>query len=234
MSEDGFKTKLVRAVSRADHWIGPNLCRRPMRFGYWFVGSFVRMLFRIVFGMRILEIGNVPRTGRLLIVANHTSNLDPPIIGCTVPREIHFAAKIQLFKGVLGKLISYLNAMPIRRTGSDKDAIKRLVGVLRDEGALLMFPEGTRQKDGSGGEAKAGPGMVATLGKADVLPIKLSGTSKPKYAFFHRGTMAIRYGEVIPFAEISAAAKELAGPDAGKKEIYQALSDVAMEHVRAL
>jgi 1-acyl-sn-glycerol-3-phosphate acyltransferase len=226
---DGIKAKIVAA----DHKWGPIVYKIPVRFGYGAVVHIVRMLFWLLFGVRVYGRHLVPRQGRLLIVANHMSNLDPPLIASMVPREMHFAAKIQLFKGPLGVLITYANAMPIRRSGSDKDAIKRLVGSLKDGNALIMFPEGTRQgKDG--GPTKAGPGMVAALAKANVLPVQIVGTHDMKEAFRNRGTLTLRFGEPIPFQQAMDAARARLPEDAPKKDIYHAFSDVVMECVRSL
>jgi len=226
---DGIKSK----ISLVDHWMGPRVYGIPVRFGYGAVLHVVRTLFRLIYGVRVYERDLVPRKGKLLIVANHMSNLDPPLIGSMVPREMHFAAKIQLFKQPLGTIITYCNALPIRRSGSDKDAIKRIVGILKDGNALIMFPEGTRQgKDG--GATKAGPGMVAALSKADILPAQIIGTHDLKQAFRNRGSLRLRFGEPIPHQQAMDAARARLPKDASKKELYHAFSDVVMECVRAL
>lgn len=208
--------------------------RGRMRLGYWFSSTLVRTVCRLLFGLRVRGVENVPRDGKILIVSNHLSNFDPPIIGSVVPREICFAAKIELFRGLVGAWVRYHNALPVRRSGSDKDAIKRFVGVLNEGSALLMFPEGTRARDPRGKDAKAGAGMVASLAKADVLPVHLTGTHDPRRALFRRGGMRVTFGERIPHEYLLAEARALAGDGAGKKELYQAISDVAMRYVRAL
>lgn len=226
-------TNVKKLISAVDHWLGPRIYRIPVRFGYGAVLHIVRFLFRLLFGVRVYGRETVPREGKLLIVANHMSNLDPPLIGSFFPREMHFVAKIQLFKQPLGTIISYLNSTPIRRTGSDKDAIKTIVRILKDENALIMFPEGTRQGAG-GGEAKAGPGMVAALSKADVLPARIVGTHDIKGALFKSGGIRLRFGEVIPHEQAMTAARTRLPEDASKKDLYHAFSDVVMECVRAL
>jgi 1-acyl-sn-glycerol-3-phosphate acyltransferase len=220
-------------IAAADRWLGPRLFRIPVRFWYGTVVFVVRSTLRLLFGAQVYGRERVPREGKLLIVANHMSNLDPPLIGSMFPREMHYAAKIQLFKGPLGKLIAYANGLAIRRTGSDKDAIKRLVGALKGGNALIMFPEGTRQGEG-GGATKAGPGMVAALAKADILPARIIGTHDPKKALFRVGGIKLIFGDPIPHQEMVDEARSRLPEGTSKKELYHMYSDIMMEHVRAL
>ncbi len=216
-----------------DAWLGPRAFGMPVRFGYGVVLLVVRSALRLAFGAQAYGREHVPREGKLLIVANHMSNLDPPLVGSMIPREIYFAAKIQLFKGPLGKLITYANSIPIRRSGSDKDAIKRMVHALKAGNALIMFPEGTRQGE-QGGSTKAGPGMVAALAGADVLPVRVIGTHDTKKAMFKIGGIKVKFGSPVPHQELMDEARSRISEGASKKELYHAFSDVAMEHVRTL
>ncbi len=123
------------------------------------------------FGLRMRGLENVPLSGRLLVAPNHIAVYDPPIIGTCLPRECYFAAKNQLFKGWLAKFFLYVNAIPVRRTGSDKEAIKKLSALLREEKAVMIFPEGTRADDPEKGlDPKSGVGLLAVRNKADILP----------------------------------------------------------------
>jgi 1-acyl-sn-glycerol-3-phosphate acyltransferase len=102
-------------------------------------------LMRLLFGLEATGRELVPATGPVLIVSNHVSVLDPPLVGGSVPRPVFFLAKEELFRiPLFGRLIRALNARPVRRDGSDMRALKAALGLLREGRALLVFPEGTR------------------------------------------------------------------------------------------
>ncbi len=218
-----------------------------MRPGYAFSSWLVPTLAKIFLGLRVKGLENVPIEGRIIIAANHISDLDPPIIGALIPRETYFAAKIELFKGLMGAYIRYHNAIPVRRGGSDKEAIKKLVGVLKQEKALLIFPEGTRAKDAEKGlPAKAGVGMIAALGKADIVPVRIQGSEQFPRNLFKRGGVTVTVGQRIPLESLSPeppgaepSGRDEAGAAAGsatpsKKERYQHMADEIMRRIRSL
>ena len=131
--------------------------------------------------LRLSAVGqeHVPQEGPVLLVANHLSMLDPPLVGVATPRQLSFMAKEELFKiPGFGWLIRDLGARPIRREGSDSRALKTALGILAEGRALLMFPEGTRGEEGRLGEAKAGAGMLAVLSGAPVVPVYVEGTGR--------------------------------------------------------
>src|SRR5262249_33220638 len=82
------------------------------------------------------------RNGGLIVASNHISFWDPPMVGASLPREVHFLAKEELFRTPgLGLLIRSLNAIPIRRGVADLSGLSRALEVLKAGDALLMFPE---------------------------------------------------------------------------------------------
>ncbi|HBJ29759.1 MAG TPA: 1-acyl-sn-glycerol-3-phosphate acyltransferase, partial [Dehalococcoidia bacterium] len=89
---------------------------------------------------------NVPSMGPLVVVANHLSNLDPPLLGASLPRRIRFLAKDTLFVG--GPLVRWFlgsyGAFPVNRDGADVRAYRWALNLLNNDGALVVFPEGTR------------------------------------------------------------------------------------------
>jgi 1-acyl-sn-glycerol-3-phosphate acyltransferase len=197
----------------------------PLRSGYWLAGAVVRVLARLLFGLRVYGRERVPLEGRLILVGNHISNYDPPIFGAIIPREVHFAAKSQLFKGIVGRVIRYLNSIPVRRSGSDKEAIKALVGALKREQAVLIFPEGTRVLNPDEAQIKAGVGMLATLGKADLLPMRIDGSQDIPRNLFRRGGVTVRFGEVIPLEQVLAETED-------RKRAYQEIAERVMAQIR--
>lgn len=132
---------------------------------------------RLLFGLESRGAEHVPADGPVLLVANHASVLDPPLVGGAARRRLSFLAKAELFDVPLfGGLIRRLGAHPLRREGPDAGALRTALRVLRDGGALLVFPEGTRGQGGVLGPAKPGAGMLAVLGKAPVVPVYVRGS----------------------------------------------------------
>ena len=120
---------------------------------------------------------NIPATGPVLLVANHSSLLDPPVIGGAAGRQLTFLAKAELFEiPGFGGLIRRLNARPIRREGVDPGALRTAMRALADGQAVLIFPEGTRGDEGVLRPAKAGAGMLAVLSGAPVVPVYVKGS----------------------------------------------------------
>jgi 1-acyl-sn-glycerol-3-phosphate acyltransferase len=198
-----------------------------MRWSYRLVAFIVRVPLRILFGLKLHNIKNVPLTGRLLVVSNHKSEFDPPLLGSVIPREIWFAAKIELFKGWLGKFIAHLNAVPIRRRGSDKEALTKLTNELKQDHAVLIFPEGTRSSEKEGLEFKAGVGMLALRGGADILPVRVDGTDTWKRSLLRPGGFQVRFGEVIRLADIAPEGIE-------RREAYRRIAEELRTRILAM
>lgn len=143
------------------------------KYSFWGV-------FGTVWRMRAYGTENVPENGPLIIASNHVSYFDPPVLGTTSPRRISYMAKEELFSvPVLGPLIHAVGAYPVDREGSATSAIKRSVDVLRQGGCIGIFPEGGRNLSGSA-EVRGGVALLASLGKAPVVPARLVGTANAK------------------------------------------------------
>ena len=118
----------------------------------------------------------VPLTGPLLVVANHQSNIDPPLLAASLPRRAHFMAKRGLFRDpVVAFLLKAYGVFPLNRDGGDLAAISWVLGMLRKNAALALFPEGTRSP---GAMRKAIPGisMIALRSGAPILPVGITGS----------------------------------------------------------
>ena len=123
---------------------------------------------------------HIPREGGLLIASNHISFWDPPMVGSALPREVHFLAKEELFRTPgLGWLIRSLNSIPIRRGVADLSGLARALEVLRQGEALLLFPEGSRMRDGELHPPRPGVGMMAVQADVPIVPCYISGSNRP-------------------------------------------------------
>ncbi|WP_303970273.1 1-acyl-sn-glycerol-3-phosphate acyltransferase [Sporosarcina ureae] len=159
---------------------------------------------------RIKVIGkeNFPKEGGVLLCTNHIDNLDPPVVGITCPRTVHFMAKEELFdKPILKTLLPQVQAYPVKRGMSDREAFRKTIKLLRDNKVVGLFPEGTRSKTGEIGKGLAGAGFFALKGgEAKVVPCAIIG---PYKAF---SQLKVVYGEAMdmtPYRERKASAEEV-------------------------
>ncbi len=119
----------------------------------WFlypIGKLVLGILFTLFGPTVVRgRKNVPRKGGLLVLANHTSDADPPLMGLATPRPVYFMAKHELFGiPVLGALMRWYRAFPIRRGTADRAALRRAIELLQNGQCVVMFPEGECSETG--------------------------------------------------------------------------------------
>ncbi|MCL5036284.1 MAG: 1-acyl-sn-glycerol-3-phosphate acyltransferase [Chloroflexi bacterium] len=130
-------------------------------------------------GFKVEGLENLPEKGGVILAGNHSSYLDPPVLGSAVDRQVHFMAKIELFHiPVLAPMIKEYGAFPVVRGKPDRKALKK-AGELLSEGEVVgIFPEGRRQKSGEIGEAEPGTALIALRNCVPVVPIVIKGTNK--------------------------------------------------------
>jgi 1-acyl-sn-glycerol-3-phosphate acyltransferase len=167
----------------------------------------------------------------VIVASNHISFWDPPLVGTAAVRELHFLAKGELFETpVLGPLIRAYNALPIRRGVADLRGLTKAMDVLRAGRALIVFPEGTRARDGELHDARPGVGMLAVATDARVVPVYISGSNQPRKWLFRLGRLRVWFGPPRTW-------RELAGPDAELepgRTLYQSVSTGIMREIAAL
>ncbi|MCX7835977.1 MAG: 1-acyl-sn-glycerol-3-phosphate acyltransferase [bacterium] len=198
-----------------------------MRLGYRIVKEFAHVLLTFFAGKKVVGLENVPLSGPLWIVSNHQSNVDPPLIGSTIPREIFYAAKRSLFRGLLGKLITYLNAVPVNRTGFDKDMVRRLTREVNNGNAVLIFPEGTRSLDGTFLPIKPGLGMLFLLAPAPVLPIRVEGSWQLDKKRLRKEPLIVYIGNIISAEELLDVSKQAT-------DKHQAITEFVFQRIRQM
>lgn len=126
--------------------------------------------------LRVFGRERLPKEGGLLLAVNHQSYLDPVIVATAVDREIHYMARDTLFRNpVFGAVIATGNAFPVDRDRGDVKGVKAAIERLKAGHAVLMFPEGTRTRDGRIGRVKGGVGLIASQADAPILPILIQG-----------------------------------------------------------
>lgn len=139
--------------------------------------ALLRLYFATYHRWTVEGLEHLPPTGGVVVMANHASHLDPPLIGAALPRPIRPMAKEELFRWAPWRWwISTLGAFPIRRGGADRDAIRRALEMVRRGEVLVVFPEGTRTRDGAFLPFQPGAGLIALKAEAPVLPLRIRGT----------------------------------------------------------
>ncbi|SPF45097.1 1-acyl-sn-glycerol-3-phosphate acyltransferase [Candidatus Desulfosporosinus infrequens] len=142
--------------------------------------SFVKRIFRFQFklmGWKMQGVENMPAEGPVILAMNHVSLWDPIVAASSLPRQVSFMAKEELFLiPILGRIFLKLGAFPVKRGQGDMNAIRQSLGILKEGRVLGLFPERARLATGT--VQKGLPGMVLLMekSKASVVPIKVYGT----------------------------------------------------------
>jgi 1-acyl-sn-glycerol-3-phosphate acyltransferase len=148
-----------------------------MRTLYWVEYNVVRWI--TLFFAKVTWEGreNVPAEGGCLIIANHASFADPTTVGMAVGRELHYLARRTLFRPpVMNWLLPLCNTMPIERERVDLRGMRAVIEKIRGGGSVLLFPEGTRSKDGNLQDPETGAAFIACKAQKPIVPARISGT----------------------------------------------------------
>jgi 1-acyl-sn-glycerol-3-phosphate acyltransferase len=138
-----------------------------------------------------------------MIASNHASHLDPPIVGGLFPRQVCFFARKTLWKpGFASWWLNGVGTIPVDRDGgTDVTAIKRVLGALKNNKVIILFPEGTRSIDGNLQPAKPGVGLLACRTGVPVVPARVFGSFQAfgKDGRVRLGTpVSVVYGKPLP------------------------------------
>lgn len=136
----------------------------------------LRTGFTLLQGLKVEGLEHIPRSGACLIVANHLSWLDPPLLGCCVRhRQLHFMAKAELFEhSVLGPLIRRLGAFPVERGQADRKSLRVALQLMAEGKIVCLFPEGTRGESYHMQSWHVGMAMLAHHAQVQVIPAALA------------------------------------------------------------
>ncbi len=184
--------------------------------------TFVRFLFSlyltIFFGFRVARLENIPIQGSFILCANHTSNLDPPLVGSMIPsRKIYFMAKEELFRNpILGRALPALGAFPVRRGTVDKRSLTHALDLLKNGQIIGLFPEGTRIRSGKLGNFFHGPAYLALKSNRPVLPVVIKW---PEKLF---GPVRIKVGSLLYFHDEGKIGKKIL--EKASSEIFEEMN----------
>lgn len=180
---------------------------------------------------RVEGLENVPRTGPMLVVANHCSNLDPPLVGWAVGhrsgRVIHFMAKQEMRSWpVAGWLARNAGVFFVRRGSGDRSAQRMAMAILEQGGALGLFPEGTRSRNGQLAEGRAGAALLAMRTGVSIVPVGVAGTQhifRGRRLVPRRSRVTIRIGPTFQLP-VQADGLDRAALRAGTATIMRAIA----------
>ena len=162
---------------------------------------FVFPIFRFLFRGKTIGISNLPKTGGVVVVSNHGSHLDPPILGHALGRPVAFMAKSELFRvPILSFIISACGAYAVRRGAGDREALRTASNRLIEGWATGIFLDGTRQENGRVNDPKAGAALLAARTGSPILPVAIVNSHRafPKGSFIPRFvSIHLKVGKLI-------------------------------------
>jgi 1-acyl-sn-glycerol-3-phosphate acyltransferase len=195
-----------------------------------------RAVYATYFRWRVFGAENVPLTGGVILASNHASFLDPPLVGAGLKRDINYLARESLFRFPgIGALLRSWNSVPVDRDGGGARGLKKILDRLLAGGGIILFPEGTRTRDGRLQPARSGIGLTVIKSTAPVVPVRVFGTYEAYGRHIsiprpHR--IAVKYGAPMNFEALRAEAKTC--DKTRLKQIYQQVADEIMAAIAKL
>lgn len=164
---------------------------------YTFAVVGLNVLLRLLTRFEVVGREHIPPAGPLVVVANHTHFIDPPVVGATLGRKVLLMAKRELFRApVVGWMVRHYDAFPVRRGEADRQALRWARQAIEMGQVVGMFPEGTRSRNGVMREAFPGAALIALRSGAPVLPVGIDGTDRvfPSLRRLRRPRVRVVYG----------------------------------------
>jgi 1-acyl-sn-glycerol-3-phosphate acyltransferase len=197
---------------------------------------FFRAYFSIYHRFRVFNVERVPLQGPVILVSNHASYIDPPLVGAGVRRQINYLARDSIFRvPVLASILRSWEVVPVDRDGGTGRGLKAILDRLARGGAIILFPEGTRSRHGELNPARSGVGLAVIKSTAPVVPARVFGTYQAYGAQMlvpRPRSLAVKYGRPLLFEALRAEAQSCSKPRL--KEIYQQVADEIMAAIASL
>jgi 1-acyl-sn-glycerol-3-phosphate acyltransferase len=195
-----------------------------------------RTIFSVYFRWKTYCHERVPLTGPVILASSHASFLDPPLVGVAIHRTINYLARESLFRfPIMGWVLRSWSCVPVNREGGGAAGLRAILDRLHRGGAILLFPEGTRSRDGKLQPARAGVGLTVIKSDAPVIPVRVFGTYEAYGRHIHIPrpySIAVKYGRPLDFTALRA---EAATCDRQRlKAIHQQVADEIMAAIAAL
>jgi len=199
-----------------------------MSWFYYFGRLLIRIIVFLFTSTKVIGKKNLPKKGALLVVANHLSLADPPLLGACLSRKAIFMAKEELFRSrFLRYFIRGFGAFPVHRGQLDRKSIRHAEEILERNLALVMFPEATRSKDARLQPAYSGSAMIALRRSTPVLPVGITGTENVKgYKWLlRRPRLTVNIGKPFKLPEVNGKTR---------KTDLDNCTDLIMRHIAEL
>ncbi|PZC40620.1 MAG: 1-acyl-sn-glycerol-3-phosphate acyltransferase [Chloroflexi bacterium] len=136
-----------------------------------------QIIFRTFTKWKVINKNNIPKKGSCIFIANHLHEIDPPLVLASIPRRVRPMAKNELFNiPFAGWYLRAYGAFPVKRLTADSKSLLLAKKILKNGKPILMFPEGTRSKDGSLKKAYPGAAMLAMIAECAIVPVAITGT----------------------------------------------------------
>lgn len=168
---------------------------------YWFLRFISFLLFKTFFQLEVKGREHIPKSGGFILASNHVSYLDPIAVGVASPRKLNYMARHDLFSNLFfARLLYSVGAFPVKRESADLSALKEAMRRLRNGGALVIFPEGSRRFNWTPAEPEPGIGFLAHKLNVPVVPAFVKGTeiALPKRAkFLKPAKISVHFGKQI-------------------------------------
>lgn len=148
-----------------------------MKLGYWLGHCFFKAVAHGFFAYKVVGKENLELPGGALLVCNHASFMDPPLVGIAFDDEIHYLARKTLMSNPLAKAVyRSWNSIPVDQDKPDMSSLKAVVRLLKQGEKVLVFPEGSRTADGKLQTGQPGVGLIVSKAQTPVIPMRLFGT----------------------------------------------------------
>jgi 1-acyl-sn-glycerol-3-phosphate acyltransferase len=178
------------------------------------------------FRARPITTENVPGSGAVILAPNHFSFMDHFLMGCYIRRKVRFMAKSQLFKRPMQFIYTHGGVFPVRRGARDEEMFVTARSILARGGAVTMYCEGGRSRDGKLAEhAKTGIGRLALETGAPIVPIAIHGSSRIRnWKRLQFPKVTIQYGEMIRWEQVENPSREQ----------QQVVADAVLDEIKVL
>ncbi|MCG2675799.1 (d)CMP kinase [bacterium] len=216
--EEGIEMVLREIRRREKKWIL-----------YSIIHSVGRWFFKFLFRLEVRGKENILKEGPVILASNHLSFLDPLLIGVSSRRRLHYMTLSVVFKlFFIGRLVKKLGTFPVKRQGTNIEATKKALEILKRGEVLLIFIEGRRSPSGDFLEPKPGVGMLAYKSRAAVIPTLIIGSNRAlpfNGKFIRPRKIKISFGKPLTIEKFSHLKP---------KEVYQAMSDEIMNRIKKM
>jgi len=171
---------------------------------------------------------SVPPFGPVIVIANHLSNNDPPVLISTINRRLNFIAKQELFNNPINRFVlKEIGVHPFDRSGRAVDIIKLSLRLLAQDKPVVLFPEGTRSPDHSMQKGLPGAAYIAMKSQAIILPVGIVGTEKfsSRRMMFPFARIGVNIGQPFTLPSIEGRPSH---------DVLQSMADMMMSRIAML